>query len=235
VWPSAGPSALSESAAQDAWPGVAPEIDRFGDRAFNRTAAKHKWYARCVKAGVRAAGRGMWPASQSSGLENPRHVPCVLLRTAHVCLCTRTMPTPHAATSRTPGWLRRRTPTTIAATTRCCITACLPLQTCASVFGAGWGLAPGPQAHVHAVLGCTPPATCSRQQPPLPVTPHSPTQRSKAAPIPMRLQEMTPVGYTVRCGLQDRGGAGGGRCWLAEWLFGAHGHGHAWRAHTLTQ
>jgi len=46
VWPDASPVALIESAAEDAWPGLAPEIDQLGDTAFSKAAAKHKWYAR---------------------------------------------------------------------------------------------------------------------------------------------------------------------------------------------
>jgi hypothetical protein len=46
VWADASPTALTESAAEDAWPGLAPEIDELGDIAFSRSAAKHKWYAR---------------------------------------------------------------------------------------------------------------------------------------------------------------------------------------------
>lgn len=52
VWPDASPAALIESADEDAWPGLAPEIDQLGDRAFSKSAAKHKWYARYVSVGL---------------------------------------------------------------------------------------------------------------------------------------------------------------------------------------
>lgn len=48
VWPDASPAALVESAAEDAWPGLAPEVDELGDSAFSRALGSHKWYARCV-------------------------------------------------------------------------------------------------------------------------------------------------------------------------------------------
>jgi phenylpropionate dioxygenase-like ring-hydroxylating dioxygenase large terminal subunit len=49
VWPDASPTALIESADPEAWPGLAPELDTLGDAAFSRSAAQHKWYARCVR------------------------------------------------------------------------------------------------------------------------------------------------------------------------------------------
>lgn len=48
VWPDASPAALVESAAEDAWPRLAPEVDELGDSAFSRALGSHKWYARCV-------------------------------------------------------------------------------------------------------------------------------------------------------------------------------------------
>lgn len=53
MWPDASPTALIESADKDAWPGVAPEIDEYGDRAFSRVFGNHKWYARWVSRWLR--------------------------------------------------------------------------------------------------------------------------------------------------------------------------------------
>lgn len=51
VWPDASPAALIESADEAAWPGLAPELDEFGDRAFSRAIGNHRWYARWVIGG----------------------------------------------------------------------------------------------------------------------------------------------------------------------------------------
>jgi hypothetical protein len=47
VWPDNSPVALIESADEAAWPGLAPELDEFGDRAFSTAIGNHMWYARC--------------------------------------------------------------------------------------------------------------------------------------------------------------------------------------------
>ncbi|KAF6251516.1 hypothetical protein COO60DRAFT_608956 [Scenedesmus sp. NREL 46B-D3] len=43
LWPDASPAALVESAAESAWPGLAPELDELGAAAHS---SKHKWYFR---------------------------------------------------------------------------------------------------------------------------------------------------------------------------------------------
>jgi hypothetical protein len=48
VWPDASPTAPIESADENAWPGLAPELDEYGDRAFSKRFGNHKWYARWV-------------------------------------------------------------------------------------------------------------------------------------------------------------------------------------------
>lgn len=47
VWPDNSPAALIESADGAAWPGLASELDEFGDRAFSTAIGHHRWYARC--------------------------------------------------------------------------------------------------------------------------------------------------------------------------------------------